>query len=438
MNNMRFYRTLLPLLALLLVATLPPGVGAAVLVQCPAEADADGDGIPRQNLFGTEVDSGDGAALNPKVKCMHLTAGDGWVRTADGRDDVYIFSFSDVTGIPPAQVLTKGIFRANSPAPTIRVREGDELYLTLTNVGLHQRPDLFDPHSVHYHGFPNSSAIFDGLPESAITINQQASITYYYNNVHPGTYLWHCHVEATEHMQMGMLGNLYVEPIQNQTGIGGTLQAPNNATKARKEDGPATAPLGYVYNDGDGSTAFDKEYVIQLQAFDDVFHDASRDVQPLPFAEMKDTYPTINGRGYPDTVVAGPLVPPPPDSCVGDTDNCEQLSPQLVSSLITATQGQRVLLRMTNLSVVQNYSVSVLGIPMRVIGQGAKQLRGPAGLDVSYQSNVVNLASGESVDVILNTAGLASGTYFLYSTNLNYLSNNQQDNGGFMTEIVIN
>ena len=42
-----------------------------------------------------------------------------------------------------------------------------------------------------------------------------ASITYYYNIVEPGTFMYHCHVEATEHMQMGMLGNLYVHPQQD-------------------------------------------------------------------------------------------------------------------------------------------------------------------------------------------------------------------------------
>jgi hypothetical protein len=33
---------------------------------------------------------------------------------------------------------------------------------------------------------------------------------------------------------------------------------------------------------------------------------------------------------------------------------------------------------------------------------------------------------------------VAAGTYFLYSTNLNELSNGAQDFGGMMTEIVIN
>jgi len=82
------------------------------------------------------------------------------------------------------------------------------------------RPDLFDPHSVHFHGFPNASAVFDGLPESAVVINMGATLTYFYNLVEPGTFLYHCHVEATEHMQMGMLGNLYVRPAQNKLAQG--------------------------------------------------------------------------------------------------------------------------------------------------------------------------------------------------------------------------
>jgi FtsP/CotA-like multicopper oxidase with cupredoxin domain len=389
-----------------------PGAWGSAFVQCPEDTDKDGVLPPYDP---DDVD-------NPKVQCISLTGGDGWVTMADGRE-LYIFGFSDVSAVPSAEILNVGVFRANSPAPTIRTRQKDRLFLTLTNVGTFQRPDLFDPHTVHYHGFPNASAIFDGLPESAVAVNQQASITYFYNNVEPGTYMYHCHVEATEHMQMGMLGNLYVEPIQNQTGYGG-----NPATIAGKEGGPG--PYGYVYNDRDGSTAFDVEYALQLQAFDHTFHDASRDTQPLPFAKMIDTYPTINGRGYPDTTLPGGQHPPiPPDSSANP--------PQPVSSLITATQGQRILLRISNLGVVQHYSLTVLGIPMRVVGRGARHLRGPSGLDLTYATNVVNLGGGETTDVILDTSGVSPGTYFLYTTNLNYLSNNEEDHGGYMTEIVI-
>ena len=42
------------------------------------------------------------------------------------------------------------------------------------------------------------------------------------------------------------------------------------------------------------------------------------------------------------------------------------------------------------------------------------------------------------MDVIIDTASVAPGTYFLYTTNLNFLSNGVEDFGGMMTEIRIN
>ena len=49
----------------------------------------------------------------------------------------------------------------------------------------------------------------------------------------------------------------------------------------------------------------------------------------------------------------------------------------------------------------------------------------------------MTLGGGEAIDVILDTTGIAPGTYVLYTTNLNYLSNDAQDFGGMMTEIRI-
>ena len=84
------------------------------------------------------------------------------------------------------------------------------------------------------------------------------------------------------------------------------------------------------------------------------------------------------------------------------------------------------------------YTVTVMGIPMRIVGQGAQQLRGPTGLNTSYTTGSVTLGGGEAVDVILDTTGVAPGTYFLHTTNLNFLSNNDEDFGGMMTEIAVN
>ncbi len=418
-----------PLAAALLTALLaaPGGAWAVANVQCPE--DQDGDGIPAADLDGNVLDADDTDV--PNVHCIHLSAGDGFAQMADGRE-LYLFSYSDVTTVPQADVLQVGVFRQETPAPPITTREGDELYLTLTNVGTFIRPDLFDPHTVHYHGFPNSSAIFDGLPESTISVGQQSSLTYYYKNMEPGTYMYHCHVEATEHMQMGMLGSLHVQPLQNGTSLGNC------------SGGPCTQ---FVYNDGDGSTGYDVEFSLMLSGFDDVFHQASFDVQPLPFSAMRDTYLMINGRGYPDTANPGVINAPSSTHPIGS---------QQVNSLVTASSGQRILLRLINLGVVSQYTVTALGLPMKIVGHGAKQLKGTVlqdhrflttGPDLSHGTNTITLGGGESADVMIDTRGpdgiagnsddIAPGTYFLYATNMNLLSNNDSE-GGMMTEIVIN
>lgn len=75
---------------------------------------------------------------------------------------------------------------------------------------------------------------------------------------------------------------------------------------------------------------------------------------------------------------------------------------------------------------------------MNVVGRDAKLLRAPNGDDLYYKTNSVTLGGGESVDVILDTTGVTPGTYVLYTSNLNYLSNDTDQFGGMMTEIVIN
>jgi FtsP/CotA-like multicopper oxidase with cupredoxin domain len=377
----------------------------SIYTQCPG--DTNGDGIP---------DDG----LHPNVKCMHLAAGDGFITMADGKP-IYTFGFSDVTGKQPSQVVNAGLAAANYPAPTIELQEGQEFYLSLTNVGMILRPDLFDPHSVHFHGFPQAASVFDGVPESSATINMGSTFTYYYKIVDglAGTYMYHCHVEATEHIQMGMVGNLFIRPKQNVCGT--------PANPAACPPGHVAGVSKYVYNDGDGSTKYDVEYPIQLGSLDSNFHDQHIAIQPLPFAAMSDNYTLLNGRGYPDTI----------NPAVIKTDaGFGNLESQKLHSKITASAGQRVLLRLSNLAVTRFYTLGST-IPMHVVGHNAKQLRGPTGTNLYYDTNSVTLGGGESIDVILETAGLAPGTYFLYTTNLNFLSNDGEDFGGMMTEITI-
>ena len=64
-------------------------------------------------------------------------------------------------------------------------------------------------------------------------------------------------------------------------------------------------------------------------------------------------------------------------------------------------------------------------------------LRGPTGVNTSYGTGSITLGGGEGVDVMLDTTGVAPGTYFLYTTNLHRLANDAEDFGGMMTELVV-
>jgi hypothetical protein len=122
----------------------------------------------------------------------------------------------------------------------------------------------------------------------------------------------------------------------------------------------------------------------------------------------------------------------------GDILNSNGHAAQKLNAIVTATVGQKILLRLSNVSTTDFYTVSVMGIPMKVVGKGAHILRGPTGQDLFYTTNSITTGGGEAYDVILDTAGVPPGTYFLYTTNLNHLSNNYQDFGGIMTEIRLN
>jgi len=434
--------------------------GAIMMLFVALPANAQDSSIFTQCPETTELhpDGGDG------IKCDHLVAGDGLVTMADGYPQ-YVFSYArvplpgeltdpndpsseraptEISGEYPGWVMAKGLMAANIPAPTIVVDEDDELFLSLTNVGMAQRPDLFDPHTIHWHGFPQAGSIFDGVPDSSISINMGATLTYYYSAKDAGTYMYHCHVEATEHMQMGMLGNLWVRPRQNRTPNNTLLSVAFETNAANTANGGTTAPplpwdsadgpapvhttgATYAYNDGDGTTRYDVDFPIQIGSFDAEYHDASFNTQPLPFAGMKDTYFMLNGRGYPDTV--NPAVLSTTNDFSGPQDS------QPVHSLVTATAGQRILLRISNLAITEFYTLGTNGLDMQVVGRDARLLRDGAGNNMYYETNSLTLGGGQSVDVIITAP--TPGTYFLYAKNLHRLSNNNENFGGMMTEIRI-
>jgi FtsP/CotA-like multicopper oxidase with cupredoxin domain len=356
--------------------------------------------------------------------------------------------FAGIDGhVDPRQIMDIGVMNGNIPAPLMAIDEDDEYFLTLTNVGMIMRPDLFEQHTVHFHGYPNASAFYDGVPDASVAINIGGSFTYYYLAPDAGTYFWHCHITPPEHLQMGMVGQLYVRPRQNRVAAGSSLYAAlqlqqhDLRTACNSNDILCSNPLPpadngatgggkYAYNDGDGSTAYDVEYPLQIHGFDPNFHFVGMTFNPEDFADMKDKYFLLNGRSYPDTVTAGPLAT--------QTADGKMHFSQPLPSIIQMASGQKALLRISDLDVTEYQTLASLGIRMHVVGYNAKLLRDQAGNNMDYYTNSITLAGGESLDVILDSTGVPKGTYYLYTPQLDHLANDAENFGGLMTEVRIN
>src|SRR5207249_4913400 len=361
--------------------------------------------------------------------------------------------------VDPRLIMDVGVMNANQPAPLMAIDEDDEFFLTLTNVGQVMRPDLFEQHTVHFHGYPNASAFYDGVPDASIAINIGGSFTYYYLAPDAGTYFWHCHISPPEHLQMGMVGQIYVRPRQNRVATAGATAAQllqslevSNSDAVRNPGAngvtcsdilctgqtPAPTAAGvavaagtkFAYNDGDGSTRYDVEYPIQIHGFDPNFHFVGMTFNPESFTDMKDKYFLLNGRSYPDTVAPGTMV-------TQSTDGTLHAS-QPLPSVINIPAGGRALLRISDLDVTEYQTLASLGIPMRVVGLNARLLRDMAGNDMTYLTNSITLAGGESLDVILDATGYTAGQkFYLYTPNLDHLSNDAENFGGLMTEVNV-
>ena len=79
------------------------------------------------------------------------------------------------------------------------------------------------------------------------------------------------------------------------------------------------------------------------------------------------------------------------------------------------------------------------GLKMRVVGTGAEQMRSTDGTKNIYVDTAsINFGGGEAQDVIVDTTGVAPGTYFLTASELYMMSNATQLDGGLITEIVVN
>lgn len=392
-----------------LLAGHPARAAGAVAAGAPTAAPYRSGRTVRKHLVGT-----DGwAAMPPDAKADPPFFPDA---LAPAPFNTYIFGFRDVTGLTDNQVIAQR-GRAQISAPLLGFDEGDDIYVTLSNLGMLVRPDLADGHTLHWHGFKDQIPLFDGVPELSIAVPIGRDFTYFYRPHDPGTYMYHCHFEDVEHVQMGMSGMVFVRPKQNTGEFG--------------------QPVGkYAYNDGDGSTRYDREFAVFLSEIWSAAHFRDAHIQTSDWTDYEPSFHLMNGRAYPDTIA-------PPgggaDPSTGDLiapAGFDRLRYQPHSTLITANAGERILLRIASLGY-RNHNLTSDGIDLTVVAKDTNLLVGRDSTRAYLTSNSVDVGPGESRDVLF-TAPDRPGTYLLYDHSYANRSNGGGAGyGGQLTEIRV-
>jgi plastocyanin len=253
--------------------------------------DVDGDGDPDHIFIKLEV-----AELNG--------------HSPDGKDPITTFDIAP--GLQPTfwvfapktrDMSTQSIYNSIAnpllrvPSPTIRVEQGDTVWITLENTH-------YLPHSIHLHGIDHpymdhSGEGNDGVGQTSnMDVMPGESKTYVIKPRQPGTMYYHCHVQPHTHIPMGLQGIFVVE--ENR---------PNNWVQ--------------TFNIGDGQVRhpsvavkekYAREYDLHFQSADKELHDvlARKSNDPrltakhlnhdYDITDASDDYFMLNGRSFPYTL----------------------------------------------------------------------------------------------------------------------------------------
>ena len=134
-------------------------------------------GLPKS--VATEVlDLGDGETFDLRIAPVTKTIGDATVRML--------------------------AYNGSIPGPTLRVREGSQLVVEVTN-----EADL--PATVHWHGLRLDNR-YDGTHETQAPIPVGGAFTYTIEFPDPGVYWYHPHIREDYGQEMGLYGNILVVP----------------------------------------------------------------------------------------------------------------------------------------------------------------------------------------------------------------------------------
>jgi FtsP/CotA-like multicopper oxidase with cupredoxin domain len=100
-------------------------------------------------------------------------------------------------------------FNGSVPGSQIRVKQGEEVKITLKN-------ELPKPVTIHWHGITVKNEM-DGIPGiTQNAVQPGESFTYTFTPEDPGTYMYHTHQNGVKQMDKGLAGSFIVEPKKTE------------------------------------------------------------------------------------------------------------------------------------------------------------------------------------------------------------------------------
>lgn len=167
-------------------------------------ADLDGDGDPDEihiRLEIAELNGGSPDILEPTTQyaiAPGITPG--------------LWVFAPKTFGMATENFESNIAQAllRSPSPSIRIEQGDRVFITLEN-------SHYMPHTIHFHGVDHSYMRADGSGNDGVPMTSELPVapgesrTYELNPRAAGTAFYHCHVQPQSHILMGLQGMFIVE-----------------------------------------------------------------------------------------------------------------------------------------------------------------------------------------------------------------------------------
>ncbi len=360
-------------------------------------ADLDGDGDPDEihiRLEIAELNGGSPDVLEPTAQyaiAPGITPG--------------LWVFAPKTFGMATENFESNIAQAmlRSPSPSIRIEQGDRVFITLENTH-------YMPHTIHFHGVDHSylradGAGNDGVPmTSELPVQPGQSRTYELSPRTAGTAFYHCHVQPQAHILMGLQGMFIVEENRPNN----TLQSMNIGAGQVRVRSVASRE------------AYDQEYDLQYTDIDSKLNNIIQETNDPERIESwlhggynltsaRSNLFTVNGRAFPYTFRESLIVPKP---------------------------DQHIRLRVLN--------AGTEGLALHTHGHKATatHLDGVAqNANVQVTRDVFWLASAQRVDLDLNTSNdgthsYGSGVWMLHDHTGKGTTNDGIAPGGNMTAIV--